>query len=152
MVCPNCNLILAYIPHGNLFLAFPPYSDLLSKFVAITISDFNNLNISDNISNVDCFVKSIYYRYYFMCLIFCIILVDGDFTLWTSWSSCPNACGRTALRSRERYCTNPAPANGGKNCEGPRFQLKLCKIKACRGKPHSRNFCWNSIFYKTEGK
>ncbi|KAJ7333864.1 hypothetical protein OS493_015957 [Desmophyllum pertusum] len=57
--------------------------------------------------------------------------VDGDFTLWTSWSSCPNACGRTALRSRERYCTNPAPASGGKNCEGPRFQLKLCKIKHC---------------------
>lgn len=57
--------------------------------------------------------------------------VDGGFTLWTSWSSCPDACGRTALRSRERYCTNPAPENGGKNCEGPRFQLKLCKIKHC---------------------
>ncbi|XP_029194210.2 thrombospondin-1-like isoform X1 [Acropora millepora] len=57
--------------------------------------------------------------------------VDGDFTPWTSWSSCPDTCGRTALRSRERYCTNPAPANGGKNCEGPRFQLKLCKIKHC---------------------
>ncbi|XP_078362534.1 uncharacterized protein LOC144646726 isoform X1 [Oculina patagonica] len=57
--------------------------------------------------------------------------VDGDFTLWTSWSSCPHACGRTALRSRERYCTSPAPANGGKNCEGPRFQLKLCKINPC---------------------
>lgn len=60
--------------------------------------------------------------------------VDGDFTPWTSWSSCPDTCGRTALRSRERYCTNPAPANGGKNCEGPRFQLKLCKIKHCPGK------------------
>lgn len=57
--------------------------------------------------------------------------VDGDFTLWTTWSSCPHACGRTALRSRERYCTNPAPVNGGKNCEGSRFQLKLCKIKQC---------------------
>lgn len=57
--------------------------------------------------------------------------VDGDFTLWTTWSSCPHACGRTALRSRERYCTNPAPANGGRNCEGPRFQLKLCKLKQC---------------------
>ena len=60
-------------------------------------------------------------------------LVNGDFTLWTPWSTCPDACGRTALRSRERYCTNPAPANGGKNCEGPRFQLKLCKIKQCAG-------------------
>ncbi|CAH3103991.1 unnamed protein product, partial [Porites lobata] len=59
------------------------------------------------------------------------IPVNGDFTLWTPWSTCPDACGRTALRSRERYCTNPAPANGGKNCEGPRFQLKLCKIKQC---------------------
>lgn len=57
--------------------------------------------------------------------------VDGDFTLWTTWSPCPHACGRTALRSRERYCTNPAPANGGRNCEGPRFQLKLCKLKQC---------------------
>lgn len=65
--------------------------------------------------------------------------VNGDFTLWTPWSPCPDACGRTALRSRERYCTNPAPANGGKNCEGPRFQLKLCKIKQCAGL-HSFSF------------
>ncbi|EDO28481.1 predicted protein, partial [Nematostella vectensis] len=56
---------------------------------------------------------------------------DGGFTEWTAFSKCPNSCGRTALRSRERYCTNPAPANGGKNCEGPRFQLKLCKLKDC---------------------
>ena len=84
------------------------------------------------------FIRSVYYTDSFFRLVFFVILVDGDFTLWTSWSSCPHACGRTALRSRERYCTNPAPANGGKNCEGPRFQLKLCKIKACRGKPHSR--------------
>lgn len=89
--------------------------------------------------------------------------VDGDFTPWTSWSSCPDACGRTALRSRERYCTNPAPANGGRNCEGPRFQLKLCKIKQCavdgayspwsewsscshkcgQGMKHRRRFCDN---------
>ncbi|XP_031557310.1 SCO-spondin-like, partial [Actinia tenebrosa] len=59
------------------------------------------------------------------------IPMDGGFTQWTEWSKCPVSCGRTALRSRERYCTNPAPANGGKNCEGPRFQLKLCKMKEC---------------------
>ena len=71
----------------------------------------------------------------YLSICFHVILVDGDFTLWTTWSSCPHACGRTALRSRERYCTNPAPVNGGKNCEGSRFQLKLCKIKQCAGKP-----------------
>ena len=92
--------------------------------------------------------QSVYYRYCFVYLVFFVILVDGDFTLWTSWSSCPHACGRTALRSRERYCTNPAPANGGKNCEGPRFQLKLCKIKPCRGKTRSGFFAGKVSFRK----
>lgn len=73
-----------------------------------------------------------------------IFSVDGDFTPWTSWSSCPDACGRTALRSRERYCTNPAPANGGRNCEGPRFQLKLCKIKQCAGS-FSKLLMWSCL-------
>ncbi|KXJ23361.1 Mucin-like protein [Exaiptasia diaphana] len=59
------------------------------------------------------------------------IPLDGGFTQWTLWSRCPVSCGRTALRSRERYCTNPAPINGGRNCDGPRFQLKLCKMKEC---------------------
>jgi len=90
---------------------------------ALVPSD-QNQSSSDSLANISDFLKSKEGEG--------TIPVDGDFTLWTSWSSCPHACGRTALRSRERYCTNPAPANGGKNCEGPRFQLKLCKIKACR--------------------
>jgi len=68
-------------------------------------------------------------------IFFCCIIVDGGFTLWTEWSRCPVSCGRTALRSRERYCTNPAPVSGGRNCDGPRFQLKLCKMKECGGRP-----------------
>lgn len=82
-----------------------------------------NQSSSDTLANISEFLKSKEGE--------TTVPVDGDFTLWTTWSSCPHACGRTALRSRERYCTNPAPANGGRNCEGPRFQLKLCKLKQC---------------------
>ena len=91
------------------------------------------MNNSMEIINTNVKVKWLKHLEKFVLLSLCFIIVDGDFTLWTTWSSCPHACGRTALRSRERYCTNPAPANGGRNCEGPRFQLKLCKLKQCAG-------------------
>ncbi|XP_031555168.1 uncharacterized protein LOC116292070 [Actinia tenebrosa] len=57
--------------------------------------------------------------------------VDGGFTEWTSWSKCSQECGRTSIKSRERYCTNPSPANGGKRCKGSKFQVKICRKDGC---------------------
>ncbi|XP_028400689.1 uncharacterized protein LOC114523847 isoform X2 [Dendronephthya gigantea] len=57
--------------------------------------------------------------------------VDGGFSDWSSWSSCSQSCGDTAIKSRERRCTNPRPSGGGKNCSGETFEIKLCDKIPC---------------------
>uniref|UniRef100_A0AC34FWU2 Hemicentin-1 n=1 Tax=Panagrolaimus sp. ES5 TaxID=591445 RepID=A0AC34FWU2_9BILA len=51
--------------------------------------------------------------------------IDGGWTEWTSWSDCSNPC-ENGQRSRTRYCLNPRPSNGGKQCIGSDFELKSC--------------------------
>ncbi|CAB4037686.1 Hypothetical predicted protein, partial [Paramuricea clavata] len=58
-------------------------------------------------------------------------VINGGFTDWSAWSECSSDCGKRSLRSRERYCTNPSPSNGGADCDGERFQLTLCKVVPC---------------------
>ena len=57
---------------------------------------------------------------------------------WSSWSktSCASPClysmsgslasGSTGLVVSSRTCTEPRPANGGRNCEGKNFQFSTC--------------------------
>uniref|UniRef100_A0AC35G3W0 Peptidase M12B domain-containing protein n=1 Tax=Panagrolaimus sp. PS1159 TaxID=55785 RepID=A0AC35G3W0_9BILA len=59
--------------------------------------------------------------------------VDGGWTEWTSWSDCSNPC-ENGQRSRTRYCLNPRPANGGKQCIGSDFELKSCSDPTKCGK------------------
>ena len=59
------------------------------------------------------------------------ISVDGGLSDWTTWSECSQSCGDTAIRSRERTCTNPLPSEGGRNCSGETFQVKFCEKKSC---------------------
>lgn len=49
--------------------------------------------------------------------------IDGG---WSDWSSCDKDCGGG---KQTRTCTNPSPANGGRNCEGPSEQE--CNTQAC---------------------
>ncbi|MDI6721844.1 MAG: hypothetical protein QMD85_05600, partial [Candidatus Aenigmarchaeota archaeon] len=49
--------------------------------------------------------------------------VDGG---WSDWSACSKVCGGG---TQTRTCTNPAPANGGANCEGSSSQA--CNTQAC---------------------
>ena len=42
---------------------------------------------------------------------------DGEWSEWGGWSECSKTCGG-GVQYRERNCSNPAPANGGKECEG----------------------------------
>ena len=44
------------------------------------------------------------------------ILVPGNYTAWSEWSACNRTCGG-GKQKRERTCTNPTPAHGGKDCE-----------------------------------
>ena len=54
--------------------------------------------------------------------------------MWQSWSTCSVLCGKEGFRIRKRYCTNPLPQFGGKDCygkdneRGPCEELKPCPI------------------------
>lgn len=57
--------------------------------------------------------------------------VDGGFTPWTPWGPCSVTCGGLGNMTRSRDCTNPAPANGGGDCEGPSVDIKYCQMAEC---------------------
>ena len=53
------------------------------------------------------------------------IITDGGLTEWTVFSSCSAQCqGDQGERVRRRFCTNPVPQLGGKDCDG-NFQCTL---------------------------
>lgn len=56
--------------------------------------------------------------------------VDGGFSNWGAFGECDKPCG-TGMKKRTRTCTNPAPANGGKNCEGPLEEQEKCNVQPC---------------------
>ena len=57
--------------------------------------------------------------------------LDGG---WSQFGACSKACGGG---THSRTCTNPAPANGGKDCTGD--ATKACNTQACAG-----TGCWRS--------
>ncbi|KAI8490931.1 hypothetical protein Bbelb_313500 [Branchiostoma belcheri] len=51
--------------------------------------------------------------------------VDGGWSDWGPWSNCSVTCG-VGTETRDRTCTNPAPANGGADCDGPAQETQAC--------------------------
>ncbi|XP_078286703.1 complement component C6-like [Rhinoraja longicauda] len=49
---------------------------------------------------------------------------DGYWNCWSPWTSCDTSY----RRRRSRRCINPAPAHGGKPCDGPATQELHCHI------------------------
>ena len=60
---------------------------------------------------------------------------NGGYAQWGDWSECSVTCG-TGHRSRRRYCTNPPPSPGGKDCSGlgPDTLTEECNSGGCPGK------------------
>ncbi|GCB63164.1 hypothetical protein scyTo_0013161 [Scyliorhinus torazame] len=56
--------------------------------------------------------------------------VDGQWTVWNSWSRCSASCGGGA-RQRSRSCFDPPPQHGGRLCEGSDVDVELCKSEPC---------------------
>ncbi|XP_014811222.1 PREDICTED: SCO-spondin [Calidris pugnax] len=56
---------------------------------------------------------------------------DGGFGPWGPWSPCSPTCGGLGVMTRWRGCTSPPPANGGRDCEGPRSDSKYCQTPDC---------------------
>lgn len=59
-------------------------------------------------------------------------MINGGWSSWSLWSSCSVTCGG-GRQSRVRTCTNPAPANGGKDCKGASSETQACGTKLCPG-------------------
>lgn len=60
------------------------------------------------------------------------LTVDGRWSDWEEWGPCTKSCGGGEQR-RTRGCTNPPPANGGRNCIGEQKQTQACNQNACPG-------------------
>ena len=57
--------------------------------------------------------------------------VDGGWSDFGDWSKCSTECG-DGVQTRSRSCNNPAPANGGADCEGEETQTRWCSKGACQ--------------------
>jgi len=63
----------------------------------------------------------------------CFVLSDpvaGVWTAWAEWQACSLTCG-SGTQKRIRTCTNPAPANGGADCDGDGEESQDCNTDAC---------------------
>ena len=62
-----------------------------------------------------------------------LILVDGKWSRWGKWGTCSVSCGR-GIQTRTRTCNNPAPQNGGQECDSGGSiaeQTRPCNKKDC---------------------
>ncbi|KAJ7333857.1 Hemicentin-1 [Desmophyllum pertusum] len=58
--------------------------------------------------------------------------VDGGYGMWSPWLPCDADCGG-GVQERSRFCDNPVPQIGGKDCTilGSGKQSRLCNLFAC---------------------
>eukprot|EP00794_Sanderia_malayensis_P004812 gene4812-5442_t len=57
--------------------------------------------------------------------------VDGGFSGWSQWSNCDQPCDAGRKRSY-RECNSPAPAFGGRLCEGAMLVYRTCNTHSCK--------------------
>ena len=58
------------------------------------------------------------------------VVVDGGWSEYEPETSCSVTCG-SGVQCYARNCTNPAPACGGKMCDGPMMTQRPCDLAPC---------------------
>ncbi|XP_052813143.1 semaphorin-5A-like isoform X1 [Mya arenaria] len=53
---------------------------------------------------------------------------DGQWALWSTWSTCSGSCG-DGVETRNRSCSDPAPAYGGNVCPGHDIETNPCNLQ-----------------------
>ena len=61
-------------------------------------------------------------------------LVHGNWGDWGHWLGCSKSCGH-GRHQRRRECNNPAPYNGGNECNGSNIDEKTCHEQDCPNCP-----------------
>ena len=61
------------------------------------------------------------------------VSVHGNWSAWAEWSDCSASCGG-GIQGRRRYCINPPPKNGGRDCSGKGYDVQRCNTQGCPGK------------------
>jgi hypothetical protein len=56
--------------------------------------------------------------------------IDGGYSAFSAWAACSKSCG-TGTQSASRFCTAPAPFNGGADCVGSATRSRNCNAQAC---------------------
>lgn len=67
--------------------------------------------------------------------------MDGSWAKWEAYGPCSRTCGGGVQLAR-RQCSNPAPANGGKYCEGVRVKYRSCNLESCPSSGEGREWLW----------
>jgi chondroitin sulfate proteoglycan 4 len=55
---------------------------------------------------------------------------DGQWGSWGPWEECSAHCGG-GYRIRRRRCDNPAPQDGGQDCQGCHLDYEQCNAHTC---------------------
>ena len=71
-----------------------------------------------------------YFSPFKLFLFFISSAVDGGWSEWGDYEPCSSTCGQ-ATKKRERTCTDPAPQNGGAQCDGPSQETVECSLPEC---------------------
>ena len=58
--------------------------------------------------------------------VYSLFAVNGGWGSWTSWLSCSATCGDGGQQTRQWFCNNPFPSEGGNNCSGNSHQQQTC--------------------------
>ena len=64
----------------------------------------------------------------------CLLAVDGKWSKWGRWGPCSVTCGE-GHQTRYRACDNPAPENGGTECDSDGSlgeESRSCNEKECQ--------------------